>query len=71
VLGCGLPAVRHVGSFPDRALLAELGSLAATGGLGVLITGRYSLDEAGAGLADAQRKHTRGRLVIEMSHQPR
>jgi NADPH:quinone reductase-like Zn-dependent oxidoreductase len=61
----------NVGSFPDRALLAELGSLAATGGLRVPITGRYTLDEAVTGLADAQRKHTRGKLVIEMSGQPR
>jgi len=57
----------NVGSFPDRALLEELGALAAAGDLRVPITGRYTLDEAVTGLADAQRKHSRGKLVIEMS----
>ncbi|PZS38079.1 MAG: NADP-dependent oxidoreductase [Pseudonocardiales bacterium] len=57
----------NVGSFPDRALLDQLGSLAAAGDLRVPITGRYTLDEAVTGLADARSKHSRGKLVIEVS----
>jgi NADPH:quinone reductase len=56
----------NVGSFPDRALLDQLGSLAAGGDLRVPITGRYPLDQAVAGLADAKGKHSRGKLVIVM-----
>jgi NADPH:quinone reductase-like Zn-dependent oxidoreductase len=57
----------NVGSFPDRELLGELAALTAAGDLRVPITGRYTLDEAVTGLADAQRKHSRGKLVIEVS----
>lgn len=54
----------NVGSFPDRALLEQLGALAAAGDLRVPITGRYPLEQAVAGLADAREKHSRGKLVI-------
>jgi NADPH:quinone reductase-like Zn-dependent oxidoreductase len=54
----------NVGSFPDRALLDQLGSLAVQGDLRVPITGRYTLDHAVASLADAKQKHSRGKLVI-------
>jgi NADPH2:quinone reductase len=57
----------NVGSFPDRALLDQLGSLAVAGDLRVPITGRYTLGEAVTGLADAKSKHSRGKLVIEVS----
>jgi NADPH:quinone reductase-like Zn-dependent oxidoreductase len=57
----------NVGSFPDRALLDELGALASAGDLRVPITGRYTLEEAVTGLADARSKHSRGKLVIEMN----
>ena len=67
--GRGL-AGTNVGSFPDRSLLDELGSLAARGDLRVPVTGRYTLDEAVTGLADAKRKHSRGKLVIEVTGQP-
>jgi NADPH:quinone reductase-like Zn-dependent oxidoreductase len=33
----------------------------------VPVTGRYTLDQAVAALADARDQHTRGKLVIEMS----
>lgn len=56
----------NVGSFPDRALLEQLAALAAGGELAVPITGRYPLEEAVAGLADAREKHSRGKLVIVM-----
>jgi NADPH:quinone reductase-like Zn-dependent oxidoreductase len=54
----------NVGSFPDRALLEELGSLAVRGELRVPVTGWYTLGQAVAGLADARQKHSRGKLVI-------
>jgi NADPH:quinone reductase-like Zn-dependent oxidoreductase len=57
----------NVGSFPDRALLSQLGTLAAQGELRVPITGRYPLAETVTGLADARQKHSRGKLVIEVS----
>ena len=60
-------SVTNVGSFPDRALLDELASLAAAGDLRVPITGRYTLEEAVTGLEDARSKHSRGKLVIEMN----
>jgi NADPH:quinone reductase-like Zn-dependent oxidoreductase len=57
----------NVGSSPDRALLAELGTLAAQGDLRVPITGRYPLDRAVAALADAKQKHCRGKRVIMLN----
>lgn len=54
----------NVTSMPDRALLEQLGELAAKGELTVPITGRYTLDQAVQGLADAKEKHSRGKLVI-------
>jgi NADPH:quinone reductase len=57
----------NVGSFPDRALLEELGKLAAKGDLRVAVTGRYTLDEAVKALADARQQHSRGKLVIEVA----
>ncbi|HEX9030696.1 MAG TPA: NADP-dependent oxidoreductase [Streptosporangiaceae bacterium] len=54
----------NVGSMPDRSLLEQLGTLAAQGELRVPISGRYGLDEAVAGLADAKDKHSRGKRVI-------
>jgi NADPH:quinone reductase-like Zn-dependent oxidoreductase len=54
----------NVGSFPDRALLDQLGTLAVQGNLRVPITGRYPLDRAVAALADAKQKHSRGKRVI-------
>jgi NADPH:quinone reductase-like Zn-dependent oxidoreductase len=57
----------NVASFPDRGLLEELGALAAHGGLRVAITGRYTLDEAVKALADAKERHSRGKLVIEVT----
>ncbi len=61
----------NVGSFPDRALLDQLGSLAAAGELQVPITGRYPLAEAVTALADAKAKHSRGKLVIVLDHPDR
>ena len=57
----------NVTSAPDRALLDRLAGLAVTGDLRVPITGRYTLGQAVAALADARDQHTRGKLVIEMS----
>jgi NADPH:quinone reductase-like Zn-dependent oxidoreductase len=57
----------NVSSFPDRALLERLAGLAASGGLRTVITGRYTLDEAPAALAEARDGHTRGKLVIEVA----
>jgi NADPH:quinone reductase-like Zn-dependent oxidoreductase len=57
----------NVPSFPDRALLTSLATLAVAGDLRVPITGRYTLDEAVSALSDAKQKHSRGKLVIEMS----
>lgn len=57
----------NVGSFPDRALLEELGRLAASGNLRVAVTGRYTLDDAVKALADARQQHSRGKLVIEVA----
>jgi NADPH:quinone reductase-like Zn-dependent oxidoreductase len=57
----------NVASFPDRGVLTELGQLAAAGQLRVSVTGRYPLDEAVTALADARDRHTRGKLVIEVT----
>jgi NADPH:quinone reductase-like Zn-dependent oxidoreductase len=57
----------NVASFPDRGLLTELGQLAAASQLRVSVTGRYRLDEAVTALADARDRHTRGKLVIEVT----
>jgi NADPH:quinone reductase-like Zn-dependent oxidoreductase len=57
----------NVPSFPDRALLALLADLAIAGGLGVPITGRYTLEQAVSALSDARQKHSRGKLIIEMN----
>ena len=56
----------NVSSFPDRALLERLASLAADGRLRTEISGRYTLEQAPAALAAARDEHTRGKLVIEM-----
>jgi NADPH2:quinone reductase len=61
----GLKGV-NVTSAPDRALLEQLAGMVVAGQLRVPITGRYRLEEAVVGLADAQWKHSRGKLVIEM-----
>jgi NADPH:quinone reductase-like Zn-dependent oxidoreductase len=58
----------NVASFPDRALLEQLASLAVAGRLRTVITGRYTLDQAPAALAAARDEHTRGKLVIEMAN---
>lgn len=57
----------NVSSFPDRALLEQLASLAADGSLRTVITGKYTLDQAPAALAAARDEHTRGKLVIEIA----
>jgi NADPH:quinone reductase-like Zn-dependent oxidoreductase len=57
----------NVASYPDRALLERLATLAADGSLRTVITGRYTLDQAPAALAAARDEHTRGRLVIEIA----
>jgi NADPH:quinone reductase-like Zn-dependent oxidoreductase len=57
----------NVSSYPDRALLEQLATLAAHGSLRTVIAGRYTLDQAPAALAAARDEHTRGKLVIEIA----
>ena len=56
----------NVMSNPDRALLDELGRLAATGTLRVPIAATRPLTEAAAALADAESGHSRGKTVLVM-----
>jgi len=56
----------NVMSNPDRALLDELGRLAAAGTLRVPIAATRPLAEAAEALADAKGRHTRGKTVLVM-----
>ena len=57
----------NVSSLPDQALLEQLAGLAADGRLRTAVNGRYRLEEALKALADARDRHTRGKLVIEVT----
>jgi NADPH:quinone reductase-like Zn-dependent oxidoreductase len=54
----------NVRSNPDRALLEELGALAAKGELIVPIQQIYPLDDVVEALATARDGHTRGKSVV-------
>jgi NADPH:quinone reductase len=56
----------NVGSFPDRALLDQLGALTASGDLRVPISARYPLAEAPAALDDAKHLHSQGKRLVQI-----